>query len=236
MQQDVDDDTSAKPIQNPKKKEECVLMFSGGRDSTLAAVDLYRLQNLRPLLVTVTSAHLFGYAAVENRLKELKALLPPETRHVQVLQPTDLRTSQEFYFETCLPCQHAYVVVAATVAKLNGIKRIALGYTQYQGDWPEQTIIATEALRRVLNEFNIELLLPAYEFGSKDEVQARLTSLNLSSKALEQKCSKQVNNIALSPTHLAEQINGWEGAIRKSLTDLDEIKLEIMSTRYLGSY
>ena len=214
---------------------ECVLMFSGGRDSTLAAIKLHEI-NVRPVLVTVTSSHLFGYRAVEARLKELKAILPNETIHIEVVQPRDLRTNQEFYHRTCLPCQHAYVVVAAIIAKYRGINKVALGYAAYQGDWPEQTTLATSSLKRVLAEFDLELLLPAYDFRNKDEVKTLLQGYSLSTEALEQKCSRQVNNVVLDSKHLAQQIEGWEGAIRQSLTQLSEITLEMRMPRFIGSY
>jgi tRNA(Ile)-lysidine synthase TilS/MesJ len=210
-------------------------MFSGGRDSTLAAIRLLE-DGLRPTLITVTSSHLFGYTAVEARLKELKNILPAETIHMQVAQPRDLRVDQEFYFRTCLPCQHAYVVTAAVVAKHRGAKKIAFGYANYQGDWPEQTLLATGALSRAVADFGLELLLPAYTFEDKELVKERLEHYGLSSQALEQKCSQQVHNIALTPDHLRQQVDGWESAIRASLRQLDDIKLEVFSTRYLGSY
>ncbi|MDT1837478.1 hypothetical protein FPK49_22880, partial [Acinetobacter baumannii] len=72
-------------------------------------------------------------------MKELKKILSHETIHVHLAQPKDLRVSQEFYFRTCLPCQHAYVAVAAAIAKHRGAKKIALGYAKYQNSWPEQT-------------------------------------------------------------------------------------------------
>ncbi len=215
--------------------EDCVLMFSGGRDSTLAAIKLHE-SGVKPLLVTVTSDHLFGYAAVESRLAELKRMLPADVLHVHVTQPKDLRVSQDFYFRTCLPCQHAYVVVAAAIAKMHGIANVALGYSKYQGNWPEQSPIATVALSKAVSAYGLNLLLPAYAFESKDEVKEKLASYGFSTAALEQKCSRQVHNITLEAAHLNEQIGGWEAAIRTSLQKIDEIRLEIRSMRSLGSY
>lgn len=214
---------------------ECVLMFSGGRDSTMAALNLHKA-GVKPVLVTVTSNHLKGYGAVEARLAELKRILPPETIHLHVSQPNDLRVNQDFYHRTCLPCQHAYVVIAAAVAMSRGIGQIALGYAGYQADWPEQTPMATVALSKVVGEFGLELILPMYQAKSKDEVKVSLENYGLSAAALEQKCSRQVNNVALDDAHLREQIDGWEAAIRTSLVNIDEIDIQVRSARYLGSF
>lgn len=216
-------------------QDRCVLMFSGGRDSTLAAIRLYE-SGINPLLVTVTSEHLAGLASVEVRLAELKRILPAEIMHFQLEQPCDLRVNQNFYSRTCLPCQHAYVVVAAWIAKKYDITRIALGYSGYQSDWPEQTPLATASLERVLDRYGLELSLPSYSFVSKDEVKILLSGYGLSTESLEQKCIRQIHNIALSPGLLEQEILGWERAIGTSLEKLSEIKLKVVSNRLLGSY
>lgn len=214
---------------------DCVLMFSGGRDSTLAAIKLHE-KGIRPVLVTVTSDHLMGYDAVTARLKELKRILPSDLLQIHLSQPKNLQVDQKFYFRTCLPCQHAYVVVAAAIAKRFTIAKIALGYSKYQGAWPEQTPLATTALDRVAAAHGLQLLLPAYEFGNKDEVKAMLTSYGLSDAALEQKCSRQVHNIELDAQHLKQQIEGWERAIDTSLSQIDKIVLEVRSEKRLGEF
>lgn len=214
---------------------DCVLMFSGGRDSTLAAIKLYE-KGIRPLLVTVTSDHLIGYDAVAARLKELKRILPSDLLQIHLSQPKNLQVDQKFYFRTCLPCQHAYVVVAASVAKRFKIEKIALGYSKYQGAWPEQTPLATTALSRVIAVHGLQLLLPAYEFDSKAEVKAMLTSYGLSDAALEQKCLRQVHNVELDAEHLKQQIDGWERAIATSLDEIDKIVIEVRSEKRLEEF
>src|SRR5205807_6393519 len=118
----------------------CVLMFSGGRDSTLGALRLSDADK-EIVLVTVTSSHLVGIDHVRQRLKEISPHLPPRTPWVHVRQPAELRTDTSFYERTCLPCHHAYVVSAVGCAKHLGATDMAFGYTQYQSNWPEQTPI-----------------------------------------------------------------------------------------------
>ena len=59
-------------------------MFSGGRDSTLAAIRLSQ-QFDRLLLATITSDHLVGIDSVRRRLTELAPLLPPGSEWLHVL-------------------------------------------------------------------------------------------------------------------------------------------------------
>jgi hypothetical protein len=118
-------------------------MFSGGRDSTLAALRLHR--SATPLsLVTVTSSHLIGLNLVRRRLSELSKVLPETTPWLNVRQPVDLKTDTSFYEQTCLPCHHAYVVVSGAIAALTGIRSLAFGYAGYQNNWPEQTPVPSE--------------------------------------------------------------------------------------------
>lgn len=220
---------------NEEEVARCVLMFSGGRDSSLAAVRLFRA-GYEPVLVTVTSDHLIGIDKVHQRLRELKAILPAETRWLHVGQPENLFTDKMFYAKTCLPCHQAYVVVAAKIAKAVGSRRIALGYASYQSDWPEQTPLATVRLKAVLADFGMELILPAYDVPSKDEAITELKCDGLSEMSLEQKCLQQVLNVKLEPAHLAEQVSGWGMAIRDSLNNLGSITLNTKQTLMLGDF
>ena len=109
-------------------KSDYMLMFSGGRDSTLAALRLGELTD-RPLtLVTITSSHLVGIDRVRRRLGELARLLPQESRWLNIRQPTELLTDTSFYDQTCLPCHHAYVVASAAISKSLALGTVALGY------------------------------------------------------------------------------------------------------------
>lgn len=216
-----------------KKGDRCVLMFSGGRDSTLAALRLHEA-GCSPTLVTVTSDHLVGINRVQERLLELKRILPADTVWLHVGQPQNLFTDKTFYHKTCLPCQHAYVVVAVKVARLIGGRSIALGYASYQGDWPEQTTLATGRLKSVLNGFGIDLLLPVYDLQSKEDAISEMKRRGLSDASLEQKCVQQILNVKLNKALLMQQVTGWGSAISDSLNNLDGIELKTNQTCTLG--
>ena len=214
--------------------EPSLVMFSGGRDSTLAALRLHRAG--APItMVTVTSTHLVGIESVRKRLIELSHHLPADTRWLQIRQPQELRTDTSFYEQTCLPCHHAYVVASGVLAGLLGARRLAFGYAGYQMDWPEQTPLAVARLADVLARYDIKLELPVYDIASRAAAIAELERFGLSPSSLEQKCLRQVTNVALPEARLREQIDLWEAAIDRSMQALDTIEVEVIAESTLGS-
>jgi predicted subunit of tRNA(5-methylaminomethyl-2-thiouridylate) methyltransferase len=183
-----------------------VLMFSGGRDSSVAAVRMSE-QGIRPVLVTITSWHLHGIDRVRERIREIKPRMPADIPWLIIRQPVELRTDTSFYEQTCLPCHHAYVVAGAVIAAKAGVMSLAFGYTSYQSEWPEQSPLAVERLTSVLDRHGIELVLPVYDLRSREEVFEELTASCLSKAALEQKCIQQVRNVRLGQERLAQQID-----------------------------
>jgi hypothetical protein len=146
-----------------------------------------------------------------------------------VRQPEELKTDTSFYDQTCLPCHHAYVVVSAVVAKLLGATRLAFGYAGYQSDWPEQTPLAVLRLRSLLERHGIELVLPVYDLRSREEAISELKARALEAGSLEQKCLRQVQNVALDRERLMQQIDAWEGAIDASLGAWPPVDIEVLT-------
>jgi hypothetical protein len=204
-----------------------VLMFSGGRDSTIGAVRMHE-QGLAPILVTVSSWHLVGLERVQERVREIRRSLSIRVPWLVVRQPGELRADMSFYEQTCLPCRHAYVVAGAVIAAKAGLCTLGFGYAAYQNAWPEQTPLAIERLTAVLRRHGIQLMLPVYDLPSRDQAVEELTSRCLSTEALEQKCIQQVSNVALSVDRLKQQIDLWERAINASMCALSEINIEVI--------
>ena len=202
----------------------CVLMFSGGRDSTLAALRLHK-EGYKITLITVQSNHLYGITLVHQRLRELRNIIPENTPWLVIQQPSRLRTDTSFYEMTCLPCHHAYVVIAAALSLRLKTSALAFGYAGYQNTWPEQTPLATSRLRAVLRRHNIELHLPVYNLDSRQQVIDELRAFGVTTESLEQKCLQQVHNIALPEDKLTAQIDPWEQAIEESITKLHLIEI-----------
>ncbi|WP_316218969.1 MULTISPECIES: hypothetical protein [unclassified Bradyrhizobium] len=159
---------------------------------------------------------------------ELKPLLPPSTKWLQVRQPHDLKTDTSFYEMTCLPCHHSYVVASCIIAAKHQAKRLAFGYARYQSNWPEQTPLAIERLRSVLWAYGIALDLPVYDLASRESAIEILRRLGVSTASLEQKCIQQISNVTLTDDRLISQITLWEHAIKSSMAQLDDIAIEVL--------
>ena len=212
----------------------CVVMFSGGRDSTLAALSLHEA-GYRLVLVTVSSPHLVGMDRVKQRLVELRRSLPAATGWINVAQPGGVVPMPAgFSDRTCLPCQEAYVLTGYKMARDRGINDLALGYAGYQAAWPEQTPEATARLRQILEDRGVTLHLPVYGLRTKTEAIRSLAEHGLSRESLEQKCTKQVSNIALEGDALHQQLALWETLLTDSLNAIDRVTLVRMCTTCLG--
>lgn len=214
-------------------QDACVLLFSGGRDSTLAAVRISQRFG-RLILVTITSDHLVGMDSVYQRLRELKQHLSPSTRWVHLLQPPSMPGDLLFQAPTCLPCHRSYTALGITVAQRFNAKTLAFGYARYQADWPEQTPLAIQRLQSTLTSQGINLLLPVYDITQKDEAKKELKKYNLSTSALEQKCLRQQFNVALEPSQLSQELAVWEQSLIKTLAVLSSVQIETCAEAILG--
>jgi len=212
----------------------CVLMFSGGRDSTAAALRLAPICD-ELHLITITSEHLYGESAIYQRLGELEKVLPTKVHWQMFKQPQDLLTNTTSYAPTCLPCHHAYVAAGVKVAQNISASHLSFGYVSYQNSWPEQTPYATQQLAKLLLNYDLQLELPAYNITSKEEVMNILSKAGVSTAALEQKCTRQINNVELPAETLRAEITMWESLIQSTLERVGSINLESMDERLLNT-
>lgn len=208
---------------NPNDK--CVLMFSGGRDSTIAAARLSKSFH-HLTLITVLFKHLIGIEKVYSRIAQLKKLLPEGSEWLQVVQP-ELPIRKSLNDATCLPCQQAYVSVGAIIAQRYKISDLAMGYSGYQSSWPEQTPYATKGLKRLLESFGIRLHLPVYDIQTKEDALNELMRLGLTHESLEQKCLKQGSNIKLHGDMLKSETDKWLDGISETIRLKDTFIIKI---------
>lgn len=184
-----------------------VLLFSGGRDSTIAAM---RLQHLSPLLVTVSQPHLVDVAQVERRVGELRRV--SSGRFVWILVRCDsdlLRGSSPGTSATCLACQANYFAIGSSIAARVSVRQVALGYTAYQSDWTEQSDESVALLRTHAESRGRELLLPVRDLDSKGAAIDELSRLGLSTEALEQHCLRSHLNREISLKQDAQSADEW---------------------------
>lgn len=195
------------------EKQKCILLFSGGRDSTLSAVYLARRYEYL-YLTTVKSVHLKGIENVYRRLGELQPFLKGKCtwelyRKIENLPVARLRPT------TCLPCHAYYIALMQNLAVAGKIENVSLGYVGYQNCWEEQSEYAKQSLRRYLEEAGLNLLLPVEQIARKEEMKELLKEQGLTEDALEQKCLKSSFNVRLEETEIREQVDAWIASIRE---------------------
>ena len=212
----------------------CVVMFSGGRDSTLAALRLLR-RKYRLLLITVTSDHLTGIHLVRRRLDEFRLKLAMRATWIHVVQPPRFASAMRTGHRNCLPCHAAYFGLGLRFALDNKAPNVAFGYTEYQSNWLEQTPQAIKILRHHLKTHGLELLLPAFDLSSKAEAVRELRSAGLNPDALEQKCLVQQFNNTLCPAELTAELARWDQALERTFQLAQQENLQVIQRITLDS-
>lgn len=197
--------------------DSCVVMFSGGRDSTLGAIRLAN-SGTNLTLVTISSIHLKGILDVKKRLAELKRFLPGNTVWMHLNDSDLIAPTLMLAQKTCLPCFLKYISVGVMVTKEIQSTSLAFGFTSYQNTWPEQTPYAVSKLKEALFEYNIILKTPVYDIKTKTEAIEELMNLGLSTSALEQKCSRQINNQEIASENLMDAIDEWIKALHFAIS------------------
>jgi len=200
-----------------KKQQPCLLLFSGGRDSTLSAVKLADQYNVVNLL-TITADHLHGIDMVKDRLSELSGKIKNMGTWYLYEQQPNVLTNYDLFAPTCLPCHSDYISIAVRLCIAKKISILSLGYVKYQSHWPEQTPLAVKILREIISYYGISLELPVYDYDCKDDAILELDRLGLSPVAMEQKCERQTSNIELKDDLLENELVKWRQVIMNNLT------------------
>ena len=180
------------------KKEEAVLLFSGGRDSSLAAVRLIDM-GYEIHLLTFDNGAIEGIARSNLRLAEFSEKIKRKIITRKIINCKDLfkkialfDIEKDFdYFKTnlvCMGCKMAMHTISLNYCIKNDIKVIADGYTYYQREWPEQMPKAIEEIRKFHSKYGIQYISPVYDIISKENAKEKLALHKLSVDSLEGKC------------------------------------------------
>jgi len=194
----------------------CVLLFSGGRDSALAAIRLARSFD-HIVLVTIMSPHMTGLDRVRSRIDELKRTIPIRCEWILVGEQPLGRSGIQLNELGCISCHFGYFAMAHAIAREVGCANIACGFVQYQNSWVEQTPYAVSQLTKVMAEHGINLVLPVAEIASKSEVEAELLSNKLSIDSLELKCTRQQPDPGLTGNRLRSLIDKGINTLRAAI-------------------
>jgi hypothetical protein len=183
----------------------CVLLFSGGRDSTLAAIKLARKYQL--VLLTIRGEHLIGFDAVVQRAIELRRAIP-ETTEWFLVETAPMNRQEAL--RGCMSCQLTATAAAVQLAKRVGATVVSTGFAGYQRAWIEQSPEAEEILRHALARDGLRLELPAATIKSKEQAVAELRALSLTTEPLEQKCVSQQLNPSIEKEERSSALKAWE--------------------------
>ncbi|MBD2810863.1 hypothetical protein ID853_08215 [Xenorhabdus sp. Vera] len=177
-------------------KQAQLVMFTGGRDSTLVAVHLM-LQNIPVHLFTASSGCSLHRGIIKHRVQELQDRFGElvikhniedisgsfRTLAIENLEEDILKDRKNLILLGEKIAIHAHVI---DYCMRNGIKIINDGITHYQKDFPEQRLIAKEYFVEFMKEYGIEYNSPIYEFAtSQEDVKYRLLQAGISTKSLE---------------------------------------------------
>jgi 7-cyano-7-deazaguanine synthase in queuosine biosynthesis len=174
---------------------EVVVLFSGGRDSSLTTCLLAKDGATVHMLSTFNGA-VVQTDIVEIRYSEIKLLFGEQIVNRTVIPSyglfrkvalKDIEQDFKTYHYNLIPLGDAIAThtIAVIYCLRNNIKTVASGYTSYQSSFPEQFPEAIELTRNFLAEYGISYLTPVLGYGSVDEVKYRLFDFGISTKSYE---------------------------------------------------
>ncbi|MBC8953972.1 MULTISPECIES: hypothetical protein [Xenorhabdus] len=177
-------------------KQAQLVMFTGGRDSTLVAVHLM-LKSVPVHLFTASSGCSLHRGILNHRVQELKDRFGDlvvshkiedisgsfRTLAIETLEDDILKDKKNLVLLGEKIAIHAHII---DYCMRHGIKIINDGITHYQKEFPEQRLIAKEYFVEFMKGYGIEYNSPIYEFAqSQDDVKYRLLQAGISTKSLE---------------------------------------------------
>lgn len=173
-----------------------LVMFTGGRDSTLAACHLM-LQGIPVQLYSANSGCSLHRGILSHRVDELRRrfgeLVVGHTVEdisgafraiaIEHIETDILKHKKNLVLLGEKLAIHAHLV---DFCRRNDISIVNDGITNYQKEFPEQRLVAKEYFVKMMEKFDIEYRSPIYEFAqSSDDVKYKLLQLGISTKSLE---------------------------------------------------
>ncbi|MBL4898644.1 MAG: hypothetical protein JKX76_03230 [Colwellia sp.] len=171
-----------------------LLLQSGGRDSAAAAVHLLEA-GWHVVGITLYAKAREGIEAPRTRAQELSkrfdayewGMIDFTEWEKEFKRAVTSQLSAQLP-KSCLICALSKITAVIPFCQKRKIRKIAVGYTEYQSTWAEQTPHAVELQRQYLRKLGIELMLPAQSYNSKASVQDTLIARELTPESLENSC------------------------------------------------
>ena len=127
---------------------------------------------------------------------------------------------------SCLTCILAKITATIPYCRKNKIGMLALGYTQHQSRWAEQTSHAICEQRAALGRLGISLLLPSAHYVAREAVVADLIAKELTPSPLENPCC--IGDIGTQTT--SEGVISQVVRAAFSFLDQHEPEMEVVDT------
>lgn len=172
-----------------------LVMFTGGRDSTLAA-SVLMLKEIPVVLFTGDSKCGLHREVFKYRIEELRRrfgslvvdhVVEDVSGAFRAIALEDIESDILKHRKNLILlgeklALHVHVV---NFCKRQGIETINDGIVSYQRDLPEQRQIAKDFLVKFMADYEIDYQSPIYEVSSQDDVKYKLLQLGLATKSLE---------------------------------------------------
>lgn len=180
---------------NNKETPQIVVLFTGGRDSSLTAALLANGGKFVHLLTCNNGANINSEIS-EFRFNELKSnfgdlivsrnIIPSHGIFRRIALADIENDFKKFGKNLILLGDQLSIHTQAIIyCIVNEIKGLASGFVTYEKDFAEQTPIAIKLLKSFVGEYGIEYATPVYEYKSIDEVKYQLLDFGISTKSLE---------------------------------------------------
>lgn len=180
------------------KPPNVLLLFSGGRDSSLAAcvlaekgfhVHLLNLDNGASIANNIAE---YRVNELVNRFTNNMTSIPRKSCFGLFKQIAISSIENDFakYRSNliCLGCKLAMHTEAIVECIIRGIKLSADGANKYQSHFPEHTSVFLNFLRSFYSLFGIDYINPVIDYENVRDVKTSLLQYNISPKSLEGSC------------------------------------------------
>lgn len=177
------------------REEHAAVLFSGGRDSSLAACLLAQKGVLVHLITLFNGAAVKGDIS-DYRYEELRSAFPcnivarvtlPSYSLFRRVALADIEGDFAKYKKNLIlvgdaVASHTEVIIYCL---RNGISTMASGFTKHESHYPEQLPKVVELFREFVSEYGISYLTPVFDYESVNQVKYRLFDFGISTKSLE---------------------------------------------------
>lgn len=172
------------------------VLFSGGRDSTLAAISGFERRKFLHLLSFESGLGYGGAPLRQIRLSELEKLWGSDafSAHTIPIHGSVRKICFVDLVDDIVEDRRQLILLGEFIAMLaaavsfcvrRGITDLATGAASYQSYFPEQQPRSIELFKEMCGRYSIELHTPVWDYRSELSVKDRLLSMGVISKSLE---------------------------------------------------